>query len=150
MLPVKIDGEVVNHKAQLKNYRLMVNGNAHKTLYTIYQFQIREKDGRDFAEYVDAYCQHFGIKNPYVIQPLNQKSKGWQDLVNEMMTEEDAEAVIRNVINVAVSDSRNAMKAAELLAQWRGASKKVEVDASVDANVEVDMKEPLFKLTDES
>lgn len=150
VLPVKVDGVVVQHKEQLKDY--LINKRPKRTLYSIYCYMMRQHDDRNFADYVDAYCAHFGHVNPFKIEPVNTASRQWQDLVKKCVTDDDAEAVIRNVVSVAMSDSKMSVKAAEVLANWMGVTKKVEVDAAVDANVDakVSVNPELFELPDAS
>lgn len=139
ILPLNINGEVVSHKNDLKNYPVQ---DSKHTLFTVYAKMIREHDDRSFADYLQAYCDNVGVDNPYTITPLNSASRQWKDIVSSMVSDETVEAVVNNVVSVALGQSRDAIKAAELIAKWKGAEEKISVDLKAD----VEVKPKLFDL----
>ena len=145
VLPLRIDNKVVTSKDSLQEF--VLDKRKDVTLLTVYRKYIREKEHDvTFSDFVDGYCDHKHISNPYDIRSMNTKSRDWREVVNEIMTDESIEAVINNVLSIALGDSKNAIKASELIANWMGASQRVEVNADVKGDMNVRVKPDLFQL----
>lgn len=133
ILPVKIDGVVVHHKEELKKYKIgSKNGSTQLNLLSVYQALVGGKylDGLSttcsFPEYVDIFCKERKLKNPYTITSANIKSKDFITLARKIITDEDNETLIRYVMQVALSNDRDRMKAIEYWLMWVGANKVAE------------------------
>lgn len=133
VLPIKVNGTIVKHKMELKDYRLgPKHGGNNRTLYTVYQAMMinRSNDSLpancSFADYLDIYCKSHNINNTYTITSINAKSKDFISLAREIIGDDDNEALIRHVMKVALSNDRDRMKAIEYWLMWVGANKVAE------------------------
>lgn len=146
ILPILVDNTKVITKEELKQYHLKKGG----TLYSVYRIYLKDNITTPFIEYYESYCKSYGIEPPYKILPLNLKTKDWREIVRERITTEAVEAIIDNMCQIALGESKSSISAAQILADWYGIPKEstVKVDASVDACVDanINIKPDLFKL----
>lgn len=151
ILPIRVNGEVIHSPQLLKKFVLPPDDKKHVyTLFTVYKKYQREHPQQSLIDFYEDWCSIQGTSPIFTIEPVSPKSRAWRDIVRERVSNESVESIVDSLLEIALSGGRNAINAAQTIADWYGVPKEstVKVDASVDADVKADVnvKPDLFKL----
>lgn len=147
VLPISIDGTKIFSKDDLRKYPLQ----GKITLKTLYNRYLRDNIEDPFISYYTSWCIANGFSEPpYKLAPCDFRTRDWRALVRERIGQESIEAILDNLLEMAMQNNKSAISAAQLLADWYGVPKqsevKVDADVKADVDAKVSLKPDLFSL----